>query len=114
MLPGITVEALLAKYPDNELVKAMAKGTVPGGIYTLTYETDKPLARIFTIDDILNDIWSDPFASKVLQRVYPKIYDYILWFRRMTLKTVLDNHKEGTEEIYKLLNDAFYTDAVSR
>ena len=47
-------------------------------------------------------------------REYPKIYDYILWFRRMQLKVVLDNHGEGNEEICKKLNDAFYEDAVSR
>lgn len=59
----------------------------------------------------------DPFnadASKVLQKEYPKIYEYILWFRRMQLKVVLENHGEGNDELYQKLNNAFYKDAVTR
>lgn len=137
-LPNISIDELKNNYSDNELVKAILSGCVDesgagcvgnsgtdcicdngagcvgAGEYDITYKVEKPLARIFTIEDTLNDIWCDPFASKVLQREYPKIYEYILWFRRMQLKVVLDNHGEGNEEIYKKLNDAFYADAVSR
>lgn len=113
-LPCINREELIQKYSDNSLVSAMRNEYVAAGEYEITYKVEKPLARIFTIEDTLNDIWCDPFASKVLKRVYPKIYEYILWFRRMQLKVVLDNHGEGNEEIYKKLNDAFYEDAVSR
>lgn len=113
-LPYITEGELVKNHPDNELVKSIISGCVGAGEYEITYRASKSLARIFTIEDTLNDIWCDPFASKVLVREYPKIYEYILWFRRMTLKVVLDNHKEGNEEIYKRLNDAFYEDAIQR
>lgn len=114
VLPSITMEELMEQCPDNMLVQAMKNGYVGAGNYDIIYETKVTLTRVYTVDDTLNDIWSDPFASKVLQRVYPKIYEYILWFRRMPLKTVLDNHNDGNEEMYNLLNKAFYEDAISR
>lgn len=80
----------------------------------VNHVVNPPIARIFTVEDTLNDIWCDPFASKVLQREYPKIYEYILWFRRMQLKVVLENHGEGNDELYQKLNNAFYKDAVTR
>ena len=108
ILPYAKAELFAEK--DNALFKDTENGVchVGPGLYEISYETSRPLKKIFSVDMTIGELFAEPKVRETLERRYPMIAQVPNMFRDATLRELSRQYmgqvsEEELEEVNEIL-----------
>ena len=108
ILPFAKAELFASK--DNALFKDTENGVCHAGpgVYEVSYETSRPLKKIFSVDMTIGELFAEPKVRETLERKYPMIAQVPNMFRDTTLRELSRQYMgqvsyEELEEVNEIL-----------